>query len=54
MGEIADSMVAGEICAQCGMYLEPGEKVYTQQGVKVTMPKNGQGYGIPVVCCDCH
>lgn len=55
MGDIADSMINGEMCAECGVYLEPKEVVYTQTGgVKVTMPKDGQGYGIPVLCCDCH
>jgi len=55
MGEIADAMINGELCAECGVYLEPKETVYTQQGgEKVKMPKNGEGYGIPVLCCECH
>jgi hypothetical protein len=54
MGQIADLMIAGELCAECGVYLEPGETVYTQQGHdKVKMPDNGTGFGIPVLCKDC-
>lgn len=55
MGEIADSMIRGEFCAICGVYLEPGEKVYVQGTDKVVkMPKDGSGYGIPVECESCH
>lgn len=55
MGEIADSMIEGEMCAVCGVYLEPGEKVYVQSTDKeVRMPKDGSGYGVPVECVDCH
>ena len=28
MGEIADSMINGEVCQMCGVYLEPNETVY--------------------------
>ena len=54
MGEIADAMINGEMCALCGVYLEPGEKVYAQHGGnKMTMPKDGSPAGIPVLCVDC-
>ena len=55
MGDIADSMINGEMCAVCGVYLEPGEKVYVQgTDTEVTMPEDGSGYGIPVVCDGCN
>ena len=53
MGEIADSLINGEFCEQCGVYLDPGEKVYTQVGDQVTMPTDGEGFGIPVNCKSC-
>ena len=54
MGQIADSMIAGELCAVCGVYLKPGELVYNQQGHnKVRMPADGTGFGVPVLCKDC-
>lgn len=54
MGAIADQMINGEICALCGVYLEPGETVYHQHdNSKTKMPKDGSGVGIPVLCADC-
>ena len=50
-------MINGEICAECGVYLEPNEKVWAQheenQG-DITMPSDGTGAGFPVVCIDCR
>jgi hypothetical protein len=55
MGEIADSMINGEMCAECGVYLEPKEKVYIQSsGKKMHMPEDGSPAGFPVICKDCH
>lgn len=31
MGEIADSMINGELCEECGVYLEPLEIVYSSE-----------------------
>ena len=58
MGEIADSMIEGELCHYCGVDLEPKEKVYLVQhekGVKrkVFMPEDGSSFGVPVLCYDC-
>ncbi len=54
MGEIADSMINGEMCAMCGVYLEPKEKVYVQEtGKKMQMPKDGSAMGFPVLCEFC-
>ena len=53
MGEIADMMIKGIMCAECGVYLEPDETVFIQDNRKKTkMPKEG-GFGIPVVCACC-
>lgn len=54
MGEIADSMINGELCALCGVYLEPGETVYIQStNKKAKMPLDGSAFGCPVVCECC-
>jgi hypothetical protein len=54
MGEIADSMINGEICAECGVYLEPKELVFEQaSGKKLKMPANGDPVGFPVICQHC-
>lgn len=54
MGEIADSMINGRLCHCCGVYLEPGEKVYlVSNGNEVSMPKSGKEFGVPVHCRDC-
>lgn len=54
MGEISDAIIAGELCAHCGAYLEPNERVYTQSDLSVLiMPTGGDGAGIPVLCVDC-
>jgi hypothetical protein len=54
MGEIADSMINGEVCAECGVYLDPKEKVYVQEtGHKMNMPADGSAAGIPVICQFC-
>lgn len=57
MGEIAEQMINGEICAECGVYLEPKEKVWAQEDTKqadIHMPKDGSGVGFPVVCKYCR
>ncbi len=55
MGEIADQMINGEICAECGCYLEPGEIVFYQGGGgKMEMPEDGEGAGFPVLCEGCR
>lgn len=55
MGEIAEAMINGEICEQCGVYLAPQEVVYLQSnGQKTTMPVDGSGIGVPVICKSCH
>lgn len=63
MGEVADSMINGELCSWCGVFLEPGETVYTLKyrkkqddmvpDKKVKMPKDGKYFGVPVICKDC-
>jgi len=54
MGKIADSMINGEVCAECGVYLESKEKVYDQASEKkMYMPENGDPIGFPVLCSDC-
>jgi predicted nucleic acid-binding Zn ribbon protein len=55
MREKADAIMNGEICAVCGAYLEPGEKVCLQEDEAklMTMPKNGKPAGIPVICANC-
>lgn len=57
MGEIADQMINGEICAECGVYLEPNEKVWAQEDEEhlglLLMPKDGTGAGFPVICSSC-
>ena len=55
MGELSDSIVSGELCANCGAYLEPGERVYAQCDLSdLIMPLDGEGAGIPVLCEDCN
>lgn len=55
MGEIADSMINGEFCALCGVYLEPNEKVYSQANNEpLRMPSDGESMGFPVVCTNCN
>jgi hypothetical protein len=55
MGKIAYAMINGEMCAECGAHLEPGEKVYLQENDTklMTMPKNGEPAGVPVICANC-
>jgi hypothetical protein len=62
MGEIADRMIEGEYCALCGIYLEPNETVYmekdmsdefSEEYIKVKMPKDGSPFGVPVLCQGC-
>lgn len=55
MGEIADKMVNGEMCACCGVYLEPNEIVYSVDdlGLPFKMPSDGSSLGFPVYCKDC-
>ncbi len=54
MGILAEQMVNGEVCAECGVYLEPNEVVYTQHdNKKVKMPDDDSGVGIPVICDVC-
>ena len=56
MGEIADAMINGEICAECGVYLEPRELVWLQgdgNNTRFRMPKDGSAAGVPVVCTGC-
>lgn len=36
MGEIAEAMIEGDLCAECGSALEC------------------EGFGIPILCHDCH
>ena len=55
MGEISDAIIAGELCAHCGAYLEPGERVYAQCDLSdLIMPLDDGGAGIPVLCEDCN
>ena len=54
MGEIADSMIKGEVCSQCGVYLAPGEQVYLETGETVYMPEDGEPFGVPVICACCQ
>ena len=59
MGEIADSIINGEVCCYCGVYLEPNETVYLQHDDEnnpvgpVEMPSDGSPFGVPVCCGDC-
>lgn len=54
MAEIADKMINGELCSQCGVHLAPGDTVYLQTGEKVYMPDNGEPFGVPVLCEFCN
>jgi hypothetical protein len=55
MGTISDARINGEMCAECGVYLEPKERVYDQtSGKKMNMPADGEPAGFPVICKDCH
>jgi len=55
MGEIADAIIRGEMCAECGVYLESKERVYDQStGQKMYMPEDGSAMGFPVYCEDCY
>jgi len=54
MGDVADSMTNGQVCSYCGVYLDPKETVYSQEGnMKLTMPENGDPMGFPVHCKGC-
>lgn len=55
MGEIADAMINGALCASCGVYLEPDEKVYSIDNREPLgeMPEDGSEFGTPVICEDC-
>jgi hypothetical protein len=54
MAEIADKMINGEYCAECGVYLAPKEEVYVQAtSKKMYMPKDESPAGFPVICYDC-
>jgi len=47
-------MINGEVCAECGVYLEPKEKVYDQASEKkMKMPADGSPAGFPVICVYC-
>ena len=58
MGEVADTMINGECCSYCGVYLESDEKVYLVHTDKkyeqVRMPEDGSPFGVPVHCSDCN
>lgn len=54
MGEIADKMINGELCSQCGVHLDPGSTVYLTTGETVYMPSNGEAFGVPVLCEFCN
>lgn len=59
MGEVAESMINGEACHNCGVHLEPEEVVYLvhceyRSEAKTKMPKDGRGFGTPVYCEDCE
>ncbi len=57
MGEIADSMINGEVCSECGVYLEPRDKVYQRtekKDIALKVDNNGIPFGFPVVCLDCY
>jgi hypothetical protein len=54
MGEISDSIVSGQVCSYCGVYLDPKETVYSQdENIKMNMPENGDPMGFPVLCKGC-
>lgn len=47
-------MYNGEACSECGVYLEPGERIIVESTGKLDrMPKNGEGFGVPVKCTGC-
>ena len=50
---MADMMLDGTLCAECGVYLEVGEVVYSQRG-DTKMKQKEIPLGIPVICEDCH
>lgn len=52
MGDIADAMISGELCAMCGVYLEKGEIIYVQ-GTNKKMIKTKSPVGVPCLCEDC-
>ena len=63
MGDVADALINGNLCSWCGVYLEPNEKVFIIPSLaedniinntENKMPKNGNGFGLPVVCSDCN
>lgn len=55
MGEIADKMINGGMCACCGVYLEPNEVVFSVDDLALPfkMPKDGTPIGFSVNCIDC-
>lgn len=54
MGEITDSMINGEFCQGCGVYLEPDETVYLPSNNEpLKMPSDGKPMGFPVNCGYC-
>jgi len=54
MGEIADQMVNGEICAVCGVDFEQGETVYEQCDQAASFTYQSEALGLPVVCNSCR
>ena len=54
MGEIANSMINGEFCALCSVYLEPEEIVFSENtNEQLRMPSDGDPMGFPVICKHC-
>lgn len=49
-------MINGEMCACCGVYLEPNEIVYSADdlGLPFKMPSDGSPLGFQVLCKDCN
>lgn len=54
MGDIADSMVNGEVCCGCGGFIGSREVVYIEATrEKLVMPTDGSPAGMPVLCQNC-
>ncbi len=56
MGEIADKMINGKMCACCGVYLEPDEIVFPADDLAISshqMPSDGSEIGFSVYCIEC-
>ena len=56
MGEIADSMINGEMCEVCGVWIEEGDIVMdsSRNEYPIDVDDEMEGIGFPVHCSSCH